>query len=77
MLRGPAGRGRWILVGRCHPICEAFPLGPVVEATRGIGDGLSGSRLSTVAGALRLRVPELTPWLPPMPGVVGRRTIRE
>ncbi|MBB5801035.1 DNA-binding CsgD family transcriptional regulator [Saccharothrix ecbatanensis] len=67
LLRGPAVRGRRVLVGRCHPIRESFPLGPFVEAVGGIGDGLSGSRLSSVAGALRPLLPELAPWLPPMP----------
>jgi hypothetical protein len=67
LLRGPAVRGRRVLVGRCHPIRESFPLGPVVEALGEIGDGLSGAHLSTVAGALRPLLPELTPWLPPMP----------
>ncbi|WP_460406437.1 ATP-binding protein, partial [Actinophytocola sediminis] len=67
LLAGPTVQGRRVLIGRCHPIRESFPLGPVVEALGGVGDGLAAARLSTVAGALRPLLPELTPWLPPLP----------
>ncbi|GAA3671723.1 LuxR family transcriptional regulator [Nonomuraea antimicrobica] len=55
------------LVGRCHPIRELFPLGPLVEAVRGLRDELDGARLGAVAGALRPLLPELADVLPPMP----------
>ncbi|MEV0427421.1 AAA family ATPase [Micromonospora sp. NPDC050495] len=67
LLRLPEVTGRRVLVGRCHPVREAFPLGPVVEALAGVGDDGRGLRLSEVAGALRPLLPELAPWLPPAP----------
>lgn len=60
-----AGR-RW-LVGACRRVREPFPLGPVIEALRGLGKELVGARLSPVAGVLRPLVPELEPWLPLRP----------
>ncbi|SDU75189.1 ATP-binding protein [Jiangella alkaliphila] len=66
-LAGPGTAGRWIMVGRCHPIRESFPLGPVLEALRGVGEELRGRPVSTVAGALRPLLPELAAWLPPAP----------
>lgn len=60
-----AGR-RW-LVGACRRVREPFPMGPVIEALRGLGEALQGARLSPVAGALRPLVPELEPWLPLAP----------
>jgi DNA-binding CsgD family transcriptional regulator len=69
--------GRVGLVGRCQPIRESFPLGPVIEAVRGVGDDLGGLVLSPVAGALRPLVPELAAWLPgaldPLDDRVGER----
>ncbi|MEV4542092.1 ATP-binding protein [Micromonospora echinaurantiaca] len=63
----PELTGRRVLVGRCHPIREAFPLGPIVEALAGVGDQVHGLGLSEVAGAVRPLLPELAPWLPPAP----------
>ena len=65
------------LVGRCQPIRESFPLGPVIEAVRGLGDGIGGLALSPVTGALRPLLPECVPWLPeapePLDDPVGER----
>jgi DNA-binding CsgD family transcriptional regulator len=65
------------LVGRCQPIRESFPLGPVIEAIRGLGDGMGRLALSPVAGALRPLLPECVPWLPeppePLDDRVGER----
>jgi DNA-binding CsgD family transcriptional regulator len=61
------------LSGRCHPIRESFPLGPVVEAVRGLGGALRGVRLSAVAGTLRPLVPELGDLLPPAPDPLDDR----
>lgn len=61
------------LVGRCRQIREPFPLGPVVDALRGVGDDLRGLRLGLVAGALRSLIPELAEWLPPAPDPLDDR----
>ncbi|MPZ29279.1 MAG: AAA family ATPase [Micromonosporaceae bacterium] len=64
----PELAGRRLLVGRCHQIRESFPLGPVVEAVRGVGAAeLPGLRLSPVVGALRPLLPELAGLLPAAP----------
>ena len=65
------------LVGRCQPIRQSFPLGPVIEAIRGLGDGIGRLALSPVAGALRGLLPECVAWLPetpePLDDPVGER----
>ncbi|MGH9247438.1 MAG: helix-turn-helix transcriptional regulator [Acidimicrobiales bacterium] len=66
-------RRRKVVVGRCHRIRDAFPLGPVVEAVRGLGDELRPMILSPVAGALRPLLPELADVLPPLPEPVDDR----
>ncbi|MEV0810645.1 AAA family ATPase [Micromonospora sp. NPDC050200] len=58
--------GRRVVVGGCRQIREPFPLGPVVEAVRGVGAGLAGKPLSPVVGALRPLLPELSDVLPAM-----------
>ncbi|OLF05168.1 helix-turn-helix transcriptional regulator [Actinophytocola xinjiangensis] len=58
--------GRPVLTGSCRRIREPFPLGPVVEALRGVGDRLTGE-LSPVTGSLRGLLPELAGVLPPSP----------
>ncbi len=63
----PEVAGRRLLVGRCHRIRESFPLGPVIEALRGLGEALAAVTLSPVAGALRPLLPELAGLLPPAP----------
>lgn len=64
---------RW-LIGGCRRIREPFPLGPVIEAVRGLAEALSGLRLSPVTGALRPLLPELAPWLPLNPDPLEDRT---
>ncbi|MGW0808255.1 helix-turn-helix transcriptional regulator [Nonomuraea sp. NPDC002799] len=73
LLGRPEVAGRRALLGRCHPLRESFPLGPVIEAVRGIGDELRGLRLSGVAGALRPLLPELAEVLPPAPDPLDDR----
>lgn len=60
----PEVAGYRFLVGACRRIREPFPLGPVIEAIRKLGDGLVAASLSPVAGALRPLLPELAPLLP-------------
>lgn len=65
------------LVGRCQPIRQSFPLGPVIEAIRALGDGIGRLELSPVAGALQPLLPECISWLPeapePLDDPVGER----
>lgn len=68
-----ARAGRRVLAGRCHSLREPFPLGPVIEAVRGLGDRLGELDLSPVAGALRPFLPELAHALPPPPEPLGDR----
>ncbi|RIQ24366.1 ATP-binding protein, partial [Jiangella rhizosphaerae] len=65
--------GRRPLAGRCHALREPFPLGPVIEAVRGLGEHLGELALSPVAGALRPFLPELAHVLPPAPEPLGDR----
>lgn len=67
----PELSGRRILIGRCHQIRESFPLGPVVEAVRGID--LPRAQWTPVVGALRSLLPEVADWLPPAPGPLDDR----
>jgi DNA-binding CsgD family transcriptional regulator len=62
---------RRMLVGRCHQIRESFPLGPVVEAMRGVD--LPAARWSPLVGALRSLLPEVAERLPPAPGPLDDR----
>ncbi|MPZ26034.1 MAG: AAA family ATPase [Micromonosporaceae bacterium] len=65
-LRGHADlRGRRFVVGGCRRIREPFPLGPVLEAVRALGDVVTPSSLSPVIGALRPLLPEIAGRLPP------------
>ncbi|WP_329084746.1 ATP-binding protein [Streptosporangium sp. NBC_01469] len=73
LLGRPEVAGRRALLGRCHRFRESFPLGPVIEAVRGIGDELRGMRLSGVAGALRPLLPELAEMLPAAPDPLDDR----
>lgn len=59
--------GRRVLLGRCHRLRDPFPLGPVIEALRGVGDALGGGSLSPVVGALAPFLPELGCCLPEAP----------
>lgn len=65
MAAHPDAAGRLFLVGGARRIREPFPLGPVVEALRGLGELLARAELSPVAGALRGLLPELAEVLPP------------
>lgn len=55
---------RRALLGRCHPLRDPFPLGPVVEALRGTAGEPPTRPLSPAAGALRPLLPELSRHLP-------------
>lgn len=63
----PALRDRLFLLGVCQSIREPFPLGPVLEAVRGLNQQLPGAALSPVTGALCSLLPELRDWLPDPP----------
>ena len=71
LLAGPAAAGRLQLIGQCHPLRDPFPLGPVVDALRGVGDRAARARLSPLAGALRPVLPELAAHLPPPPDALA------
>jgi DNA-binding CsgD family transcriptional regulator len=73
LLASPTLGGSRRLVGRCQPIRESFPLGPLIEALRRVGDELRGLRLGAVAGALRPLLPELAQWLPATPDPLDDR----
>jgi DNA-binding CsgD family transcriptional regulator len=66
-LRDRLGSDRRFAAGWCRWIREPFPLGPVIEAIRGLGAQLARTSLSPVAGALRPLLPELSAVLPPPP----------
>ena len=72
---GLVAGGRRVLTGNCHPMPEPFPLGPVVEAVRALGDELAALPLTPLAGALRPLLPELADRLPPAPEPLGDRTM--
>ncbi|MGH9242898.1 MAG: helix-turn-helix transcriptional regulator [Acidimicrobiales bacterium] len=69
----PEVRDRRLVVGCCRRIREPFPLGPVIDAVRGLGDDLVAATLSPVAGALRPLAPEVADLLPPQPEVLDDR----
>jgi DNA-binding CsgD family transcriptional regulator len=73
LLASPTLSGSRRLVGRCQRIRESFPLGPLIEALRRVGDDLRGLRLGAVAGALRPLLPELAQWLPAAPDPLDDR----
>lgn len=54
------------LIGRCQPVRNPFPLGPVIDALRTV-PALDAEGLSPVVGALRPLLPELSHMLPPTP----------
>ncbi|NEE03527.1 helix-turn-helix transcriptional regulator [Phytoactinopolyspora halotolerans] len=69
----PELAGHRVLVGPCHRIRESFPLGPVIEALRGVRVHLADVPLSAITGALRPLLPELEDVLPPAPEPMGDR----
>lgn len=69
----PELAGGRVLVGRCHRIRESFPLGPVIEAVRGLGTGFAGADWSPVVGALRPLLPEVAEELPLAPSPLDER----
>ncbi|MFF5204392.1 AAA family ATPase [Streptosporangium sp. NPDC000396] len=73
LIEGEAGIGKTrllrelrhpMLTGCCHPMCEPFPYGPIVEALR-VADPPRG--LNPVTGALRPLLPEYAHRLPLAP----------
>ena len=64
-------RGRRVLVGHSHRMREPFPLGPVVEALRGVGAEPLAATPSPVVGVLAGLLPELSEHLPPEPKPLG------
>lgn len=66
-----AVKGRRVLRGCCHRLRDPFPLGPVVEALRRVGDEPPSRSLSPLLGALRPLLPELTGMLPPELAPIG------
>ncbi|MGW4898134.1 ATP-binding protein [Kitasatospora sp. NPDC004240] len=63
-----AGRGVRVVTGRCHPLREPLPFGPVLDALRESADRLPPpERLNPQAGALAPLLPALAAHLPPPP----------
>lgn len=71
VLGSPALARNRRLVGGCQSAQDPFPLGPVVEALRGLDRELHGVSFNPVVGALRRLLPELASQLPPLPGRSG------
>lgn len=67
----PALEDRKSLVGHSHWIEEPFPLGPLVEALRGIVGLGESTSLSRIVGSLRPLLPELEAQLPPQPALLN------
>lgn len=66
--RALCDRGVRVLVGRCHPLREPIPFGPVLEALPAAADWLPDvARLSPQTGALAPLLPGLADHLPPEP----------
>ncbi|WP_344325941.1 ATP-binding protein, partial [Kitasatospora putterlickiae] len=64
--------GRTVLLGRCHPLREPEPFGPVVDALRDAAALLPPpDRLPPSAGALRRVLPDLADRLPAAPADDG------
>ncbi|SFB01336.1 AAA ATPase domain-containing protein [Amycolatopsis marina] len=64
-----------VLRGGCRPMREPFPLGPVLEALRGLARAELGE-LTAVTGALRPLLPELAGVLPAEPEPVTGAALR-
>lgn len=63
----PELAGLRFVLGSSRRIREPFPLGPIIDAVRGLDAELADTRLSPLAGVLRPLVPELAERLPPAP----------
>ncbi|WP_406313274.1 LuxR C-terminal-related transcriptional regulator [Streptosporangium sp. NBC_01639] len=63
----PELAGHRILIGGCGRIREPFPLGPILDALRGMAAYLVPENLSPLTGVLRPLMPELAPLLPAAP----------
>ncbi|MFI7650072.1 ATP-binding protein [Micromonospora sp. NPDC049460] len=63
----PELAGLRFVLGASRRIREPFPLGPIIDAVRGLDTELAETRLSPLAGALRPLLPELAEALPPAP----------
>lgn len=68
--------GRRMLSGRCHPLDDPFPLGPLVEALRSVDQGTLVRPLTPLAGVLRPLLPELSRVLPPEPRRLAEPRVR-
>lgn len=62
---------RRVLFGHCHRLREPFPLGPLIEALRGVRGGRLVDPVSAVVGTLRPLLPELAAQLPVAPKPLG------
>ncbi|WP_406405049.1 AAA family ATPase [Streptomyces sp. NBC_00879] len=62
--------GGRVLSGTCHPLREPMPFGPVLDALRGVTEGLT-AEVGASAAVLRGWLPELAERLPSVPGVAG------
>lgn len=60
----PGLAGIRVLIGQCHRLRDPLPLGPVVDALRGLSDLPIGVWLPPITSALRFLVPELADLLP-------------
>jgi DNA-binding CsgD family transcriptional regulator len=65
--------GRRMIGGGCRHVREPFPLGPLIDALRGVGDDLAGADLSPLTGTLRPLIPELANTLPVAPEPLEER----
>ncbi|HEY0697354.1 MAG TPA: AAA family ATPase, partial [Micromonospora sp.] len=63
----PELAGLRFLLGASRRIREPFPLGPIIDAVRGLDTKLAETRPSPLVGVLRPLLPELAEALPPAP----------
>ncbi|HEY7046714.1 MAG TPA: AAA family ATPase [Jatrophihabitantaceae bacterium] len=69
----PELAGRRVISGACRHVREPFPLGPLIDALRSVGDDLARAELSPLTGALRPLIPELANALPARPEPLEER----
>lgn len=53
-----------VLIGHCHRLRDPFPLGPIIDALRGLADLPAGVSFPPVTSSLRFLLPELERVLP-------------